>query len=215
MKDSGLVVVPRDFVVVVNWLQVPPPTYTEAFCVDWITDILGQEVKKGLHERRRQGLYLGLLPFGAAKGPDGIPVPHPDILPGLTTAFELAAQGKSDREIARALNAEGYGTAGNQGKRLFSKDTVKGILTNQFYIGQIPDGNGGWMDAQHDALIPLEVFEAAQATRDRNRRNPAKRTRADARGVLTVRRGSMLRVRGDPADDAEPGCGQDGLQHQT
>ena len=142
---------------------------------------LGEEVKKGLHERRAQGLYLGLLPFGATKGNDGVPTTHPGTMPGLKMVFELAAQGKSDREIARSLNHAEYRTAGNQGNRMFSKDTVRGILTNRFYVGEIQNGNGGCIKAQHGPLIPLEQFEAAQKTRDRRRRNPAKTTRGDAR----------------------------------
>ena len=109
------------------------------------SDNLSQETKKGWHERRAQGLYCGLLPFGAMKGEDGVPLPHPDTYPGLLMAFELAAQGKSDKEVAQTLNAAGYRTAGNQGNRPFSKDTVRGMLQNPFYIGQLSDGNGQWL----------------------------------------------------------------------
>jgi hypothetical protein len=31
--------------------------------------------KKGKSERRQQGLYNGILPFGVVKGENGIPVP--------------------------------------------------------------------------------------------------------------------------------------------
>jgi len=120
------------------------------------SDNLSQETKKGWHERRKQGLYCGTLPFGAMKGEDGVTVP--DITErksgvnghevavcnydGLKMAFELSAQGKSDREIAITLNTAGYQTTGTQGPRPFSKNTVKDMLRNRFYIGYIPDGNG-------------------------------------------------------------------------
>ena len=81
----------------------------------YYSDNLSQETKKGWAERRAQGLYCGLLPFGAMKGEDGVPVPDPDTYPGLVMSFELAAQGKSDKEVAQALNAAGYRTAGNRG----------------------------------------------------------------------------------------------------
>ena len=145
------------------------------------SDNLGQEVKKGLHERRKQGMYLGLLPFGAGKGEDGIPVRHPETYDGLDLAFGLAGEGKSDREVARALNARGFRTAGNQGNRLFSKDTVRGMLTNKFYVGQISNGEGGWLSAKHEPLIRLEAFKAAQEARNRNRNFSARNTRGDAR----------------------------------
>ena len=38
---------------------------------------------------------------------------------GLRMAFDLSAQGKSDKEIAIALNVEGYRTTGTHGSRPF------------------------------------------------------------------------------------------------
>ena len=134
----------------------------------YYSDNLSQETKKGWHERRPQGLYCGLLPFGAMKGNDGVPAPNADTYPGLVLAFELAAQGNSDREVAMALNGEGYRTAGNQGNRLFSKDTVKGMLTNRFYLGYLPDGNGGWIKAKHGPFIDEQLWSQAQGMRQRN-----------------------------------------------
>ena len=106
-------------------------------------------------------------------------MPHPGTQPGLEMAFQLAANGQSDREVARALNSAGYRTAGNQGTLLFSKDTFRGILTNRFYVGQLPGGESGWVDGKHAPLIPLETFDAAEAARARNRNNTT--TRADSR----------------------------------
>lgn len=128
---------------------------------------LSQETKKGWHERRAQGLYCGLLPFGVMKGQNGVPIPNPDTYPGLLLAFELAGQGKSDREVTMALSDKGYRTAGNQGKRLFSKDTVRGMLTNRFYLGYLPDGNGGWIEAKHDSFIDEKLWSQAQEMRQR------------------------------------------------
>ena len=79
------------------------------------SDNLSQETKKGWAERKEQGLYCGLLPFGAMKREDGVPVPALDTYSGLVMAFELAAEGKRDKEVAQALNANGYRTAGNRG----------------------------------------------------------------------------------------------------
>ena len=107
------------------------------------SDNLGLEVKKGKAERKAQGLYNGLLPFGAAKGEDGVPVPDEDSYPGLLQAYEMAAEGESDRVIAQRLSQMGFKTAGNQLNGAFSKDTVRGMLTNRFYLGEIPDGDDG------------------------------------------------------------------------
>ena len=81
------------------------------------SDNLSSETMKGKRERKAQGLYNGLLPFGTMKGPGGTPVldtevrycdltSRSEIVPanGLNMAFELAAAGRTDREIAQALN---------------------------------------------------------------------------------------------------------------
>src|SRR5690349_17739870 len=97
------------------------------------SDNLSFETKKGKAERKAQGLYNGLLPFGVSKGPDGLarpdttPQPHPidpdvQIVPadGLRLAFELSAAGKTDREIAQTLTTAGYRTSGNRGANPFT-----------------------------------------------------------------------------------------------
>ena len=145
------------------------------------SDNLSEETKKGWAERRAQGLYCGLLPFGAMKGENGIPVPHCDTHPGLVMAFELAAQGKSDREVAVALSTAGYRTAGNQGNRPFSRDTVRDMLQNRFYLGELPDGNNGWIKAKHQPFINEELFNMAQEQRVHKRRSKNGSVRTKAR----------------------------------
>src|SRR5436853_186146 len=76
---------------------------TLAAFAQYYSDNLSWETKKGKTERKRQGLYNGLLPFGIKKNDDGIPVPDPETYPGLLQAFRLAADGNSDRQIAEAL----------------------------------------------------------------------------------------------------------------
>ena len=149
------------------------------------SDNLSWETKKGKGERKAQGLYNGMLPFGAAKGSDGVPIPDTgaracnvttrrEIVPveGLVVAFQLAAAGKSDREIARALNAAGHRTTGNRGTNPFSKDSVRVILRNRFYLGELPDGPGGWVPGKHGALIEPALFERAQSSREANTSRP-------------------------------------------
>lgn len=136
---------------------------------EFYSDNLSQEVKKGLGERKAQGLYCGSLPFGAMKGEDGVPVPDPATFSGLQATFEQAAQGKTDREIAQYLNAQGHRTAGPKGNKPFANSSVRGILTNRFYIGYLPDGKGGHVQAKHKPFIEQGIWDAAQDTRRRNR----------------------------------------------
>lgn len=130
------------------------------------SDNLSLETKKGKVERKAQGLYNGVLPFGLNKHvDDGLPVPDPETYPGLIPAFQLAAQGKSDRDVADALNGAGYRTTGNHGRNPFTKDTVCRMLQNRFYLGNLPDGQGGWISAAHQAVRDEGLFTRAATAR--------------------------------------------------
>jgi DNA invertase Pin-like site-specific DNA recombinase len=143
---------------------------TLAAFAEYYSANLSAETRKGKAERKRQGIYNGLLPFGAMKGVDGVPVADPDTHPGLVMAFEMAAAGASDRDIARALTDAGYRTTGNRGRNAFTKDTVRPMLQNRFYLGELPDGNGGWLPGKHEPMIDTQLFDAAVAARFRNLR---------------------------------------------
>ncbi|MDQ3549856.1 MAG: recombinase family protein, partial [Chloroflexota bacterium] len=137
----------------------------------YYSDNLSWETKKGKHERKRQGMYNGHLPFGTMKGDDGIAIADPDTLPGIVLAFDAAAAGRSDRDVAAILNTAGYRTNGNRGANPFTKDTARRILTNRFYLGELPEGDGGWMQGKHEAMIDADLFDAAQRMRTMNRTN--------------------------------------------
>ena len=136
------------------------------------SDNLSAETKKGKAERKRQGLYNGVLPFGAKKNSNGIPVPDPETYPGLLLAFREAAKGTSDRDVAMRLNDAGFRTTGNRGRNPFTKDTVRVLLQNRFYLGHLPDGEGGWIDGAHEPLLDDDLFAAAQEARERRARVP-------------------------------------------
>nr|MDP9472134.1 recombinase family protein [Chloroflexota bacterium] len=119
------------------------------------------------------------------KGPGGLPVldrkarwcdvaTRREVVPaeGLLLAFALAASGKTDRQVVRALNEAGYRTSGNRGQNPFTRDTIREILTNRFYLGELPDGSGGWVGGKHGALIDPNLFDRAQRARDANTTRP-------------------------------------------
>jgi len=156
---------------------------------------LGQETSKGKQERKAQGLYNGLIPFGMVKGPDRIPIPDTrelqldgtttTNLEGLRLAFHEAAKGHTDAEVAKLLNGHGYRATGNRGRNLFTKDTVAAMLQNRFYLGELPKvekirgANGklrnvqvGWMPGKHAPVIDEQLFTTVQESRARNRTNP-------------------------------------------
>ncbi len=156
---------------------------TLAAFAQYYSDNLASEVRKGKAERKAQGLYNGLLPFGLKKSgvtdrtdrnDSVVPVPDPETYPGLLLAFRLAAEGKSDRDVAEKLNAAGYRTTGNRGRNPFTKDTVCRLLQNRFYLGELPNGQGGWISGSHQAVLDPDLFAEAQRTREANQTSPAK-----------------------------------------
>jgi site-specific DNA recombinase len=162
------------FVSIQNEIDYSTPTgkfmlVMQGGLAELYSDNLSEETKKGLAERKAQGLYCGSLPFGVMKGDDGVPVPNPETYPGLIMAFELAAQGNPDREVALALNAKGYRTAGTRGNQPFSTSSVRWILRNRFYLGYLPDGKGAWVKGKHEPFIDPVLWEQVQEVRKRNR----------------------------------------------
>ena len=152
------------------------------------SDNLAQEVKKGLCERRKQGMYNGTLPFGLAKDEQGIPKPDlatrengSNNYQALLLIFHRAAELRSSQTIADELNELGYLTTGTRGRNAFSKSTVLTIIANRFYLGELPDGDyppgqsrrGRYTQGhkgKHASVISQELWEAAQLTLVYNRK---------------------------------------------
>ena len=161
------------------------------------SDNLSQETKKGKGERKAQGLYSGLLPFGVMKGEDGVPAPDDREFAvdgrtttnhsGLEFALTASSNGATDRQVAQLLNKNGYRTTGNRGRNIFSKDTVRAMLANRFYLGYLPDGRGGWVKGKHSQIVDSALFESVQEARLRNRKCvrqvPAHKSVASLTGV--------------------------------
>jgi hypothetical protein len=166
------------------------------------SDNLSQETKKGRGERKAQGLYNGLLPSGVTTDAAGVPVLESDArycdiatktetVPesGLVLAFQLAAAGKSDHEIGQALSRAGYRTSGNRGMNPFTKDTVRHFLQNRFYLGELPDGDGGWVPGKRSSTLgsSRRRKRPAQRTRGGRAARPVQASRGRSRGSRRAR----------------------------
>jgi len=138
----------------------------------WYLDNLSDETKKGKRARAEKGMWNGMVPWGYSVAyiknqGDGKPVVNPHAAAGVRLAFESYAQGQySDLDIAGLLNDAGFRPQG-RGKRalpLWSKDSVRWLLTNPFYTGQV-HYLAAAIKGQHDQIISPELFGRCQDIR--------------------------------------------------
>ena len=169
-------------------------TMLSAFA-QWYLDNLSAETSKGKRARVDQGHWNGMIPFGytveyVKDGGDGIPREDPQTAPGVRLAFESYATDQySDREIAQLLNQADYrpqAARASRGLALWSKDSVRYLLSNRFYIGQVQH-HGQWKPGRHEGIISADLFMLCQTVRQR---------RHGYRGGAVSRRGRVFPLSG-------------------
>ncbi len=149
---------------------------------EFYSDNLSQETHKGKHERAMQGYHNGWVSWGyLSEMVNGRKqaVPDPKRAPIVREMFAYYATGLySDRQVADWLNAQGCQT---QRGRLFSKDTVREMLRNPFYVGFIRY-RGHFVKGQayrakqdlikgvHTPLLEQALFDQCQQVRASRRR---------------------------------------------
>lgn len=155
----------------------------------WFSDNLSEMVVVGKEGRKRAGLYNGHLAFGAMAESDGIPVRDTESITlrdgttsaryeGLQRIFTMAADGMTMADITRAVNRLGYTTHSHKGERIFATSTIRRILNNRFYLGEIPIDkrhkvkNPGWMPGLHEPLIAQDLWDRAHAQLARRTGHP-------------------------------------------
>ena len=161
---------------------------------EYFSGALGNHVSKGLDQRAREGKHTGGIPFGyescwaGEKGqkqricepehPGGIHV-HPEEGPKVKELFQRYASGSTTlSQLAAWLNDQGLRTRNMHkltgpdgslftGPRLFTTASVRGILHNPFYTGQIKHRDQ-LLPGVHEALVSQEIFDTVQVTMKKN-----------------------------------------------
>jgi DNA invertase Pin-like site-specific DNA recombinase len=144
-------------------------------------DNLSEEARKGMQEKAEQGIWPTKCPLGYRNitGPGGkkIIVPDPAIAPLIAKLFEWYARGDiSLKEAARKAHAAGLAYPRSGAKVPVS--TIHTILRNRLYTGWF-EWNGKLIQGRHEALIPVELWERAQAVLDGRFAKKAKRGKHD------------------------------------
>ena len=124
----------------------------------WYSSDLTQKMRRAKQARAESGRYDGDLPFGYVKAcghrrctlkdcTDNLPVACSEEASVVLTIFDRYSTGnQSMREIADFVNTLGFQTRNKRkksehgvvGPRPFTKDSIRDVLTNAFYLGKIP-----------------------------------------------------------------------------
>ena len=161
---------------------------------EYFSDSLGTHVSKAMQQRAHEGKHTGGIPFGyescwAFKGkekhlrcheehPGGV---HPvekeaSAVRELFRRYSLGTTTLS--RLAAWLNGEGFRTRNTRrlpgpdgnlsaGPRLFTTASVRGILHNPFYAGQVRY-KGNLLPGAHEPLVSPRIFETVQAALRKN-----------------------------------------------
>ena len=130
---------------------------------------LSENIKRGQQESIKKGWFPGGPPPMGYKTVDHRLVPDERFAPILLEVYTRYAAGEGLSVIAEDLNRRGYRT--RQG-HLFRVATFDRVIPNPAYIGQY-SYNGTPVPGLCPPIVPEEIYAAALARRERNRRAPA------------------------------------------
>ena len=161
---------------------------------EFFSEALSTHVKKGIDERARQGFHLGSIPFGyqscrhesngerklvcKPEHSGGVHV-HPEEGRAVREIFTRYASGTiTMATLASWLNDEGFRTRNTKklpdgnggystGPRLFTNASVRHILHNLFYTGQVRHKDQ-LLPGLHESLVVQGIFQTVQDAMRRN-----------------------------------------------
>ena len=126
----------------------------------YYVDNLSENVKRGLRQKLRKGVWPAKAPYGYLNNPKtrGIGI-EPEKSKAIKRTFEMFAEGSHTfTDIAKYLYK--YDLHRKNGKPLHINE-IRQILSNKFYIG-IMFYNGEYHDGSHKCFISKELFQKAQ-----------------------------------------------------
>jgi site-specific DNA recombinase len=163
---------------VLSLMEPVDPDSPSGFLMEGVSELFDEYYSVSLsvkmiqkrESRARKGLWNGNLPFGYVKGEDGIPAVVSDEADIISQVFDMYASGRwTYQSIATWLNQTKYRPRVHRRDRrerqyLWSKDTVKDMLRNPFYLGHVTY-KGKPLPGKHQAIIRQGVFDSIQEVR--------------------------------------------------
>jgi len=150
----------------------------------WYRENLSEEVKKGMSTRAKKGLHNITVPlFGYERTEDGKLIVKPSEAKWVRWIFEQYLAGIGSTNIAKRLNE--MGVRRNRGAK-WDQHKVMMTLTNWHYTGRVhwkdaskPDDERIIVNGDHEPIISVETFEAAQRLLERRKAGMASKTSYD------------------------------------
>lgn len=135
---------------------------------EYYSRALSYNVARGKATRAEKGLPLGDIPFGYRSiGPQEAPEIVCSEAEVLREAFRLYATGRySQLEIAAWLNSQGFRPRSKRGRLVFSKATVRGMLENAIYVGDITRHGKVVGRGRHEPIISRELWDRVQRVKE-------------------------------------------------
>ena len=153
-------------------------------------EVIGERIRDKFAASRKKGMWMGGTP------PLGYDVKDRKLVVNETEAtlvrliFERFPKVGSATLLVKELNAEGYRTKSwttQSGRvregRPFNKGTLYKALNNRVYIGEAVHKGKGY-PGEHQAIIPIRLWDKVHAVLAKNTRSRANRTRAQTPALL-------------------------------
>lgn len=126
----------------------------------YYVDALSENVRRGMREKIRRGVYPHKPPLGYVNEPRLRTIEiHEQKAPLVRRLFETYATGKHNFDQMQALAAQ-FGLLSHQ-ERPLARSMIPNILANRFYIGFFK-WRGEEYEGKHEPLIPMDLFERVQ-----------------------------------------------------
>jgi len=126
----------------------------------YYVDALSENVRRGIREKIRRGVYPHKPPLGYVNEPRLRTIEiHQQKAPLVRRLFEAYATGRYNYDQMTALAAE-WGLLNHQEKPL-ARSLIPMILSDRFYIGFFAWA-GDEYEGKHERIIPVELFERVQ-----------------------------------------------------
>ncbi|MFN3165599.1 MAG: recombinase family protein [Phycisphaeraceae bacterium] len=147
-------------------------------------EIISERTRDKIAAARRKGKWSGgwpLLGYNIVTSPSGSRIePNPKEAKRVVQIFELFLEEGSLMPAVKELNRRGWRNkrwttkkGRDMGGKAFDKPALHRLLSSVVYIGKITHGDSVY-DGEHDAIVPLDLYNNVQALLRSNKRSGGK-----------------------------------------